>query len=188
MVSPMIEQHENGLGLSQADITTEWAFLCGEARELAQLQNKVNWQLADLCLKVRTSGQYGTGRMNDFAKEIDLSRSTVYSYAIQASFYDDPTARNLIDNAEFITYQKCNLIRKYTGDINVAITWLEATAFNGWFYDHLKLELDKAFKKIQPPPTPIADGIFHRSQLRDVVNRLPSGQYHARITPIKMED
>lgn len=161
----------------------EWAIICEHGRELAQIENRVNWQLADLCEKVRACGQYGTERMETFAREIDRGRSYVYSRAQVARFYSDADLRAMIDLCQFVTFTKCELLRRFTTDIDIVRTWIVQIEDNAWTYDQLHLELLQTFKQALPPPTPIR-GTGTRSQLRDVVTRLETGDYEWRITKL----
>lgn len=177
-----LAQLDNGAVYVTASPTDTWESLCDYGRELAELEDRIQWAFVDLCEKIRTSGQYGSGRMNDFAKEIDRSRTFVYDRARVGKFYDHETVRAFISHTPLITFEKCLLLTRYMHTVDEAIVWLNRVADDVTYtYAKLKMELELHFVGTPKPNAPLFDGIYRSTELKDIVNALPDGEYKTRI-------
>jgi hypothetical protein len=169
----------------QDSITLSWQKLINTAQELAQAENMIKWGLADLFLQVKLNSAYGSNRLENFAKAIDRGKTTAYNYVNVATFYDDNAIRHEIDGMMFVTFYKAELVMRYVGNAYDAMAILRECNGDdkggGWTIDELRLELESRFNGKIKPPAPLYDGLYTRSQIRDVVNALPPGEYRVII-------
>jgi len=166
-------------------VISDFTQACTIGQQLAKDEDDLRWRLAELCAVVVRGKEYGSSRVEKFAKAIDRSKSFVYDYANLATFYDSPEAQETL-SFPFATFQKARLIMRYTSDKPLGLYWLDRTVGNAYTYEQLGTELEQEFKGKLPPNEPIVSGVYMRSQLRDLINKLPAGrQYKVRIEGVE---
>jgi hypothetical protein len=104
--------------------------LCELGRALRQSKDDAQWGLGDLALLVET--RYGERTIADFAREVGVSKSSLYRYRNVAAFYALPGREELLTRwpSSVITYSHyCEAMK--LEDMAAAVDVLEFAALGG---------------------------------------------------------
>lgn len=113
--------------------------LCDEGRAIVESMDRDRWRLGDLAITV--SKHYGSDTINEFAKDIGISKSAAKQYRRCAEFYEKDTRVSFLDTN--ITYSHFRVAIRARIQY-LAIDWLHKASSNGWTVDELAAQMSKS--------------------------------------------
>lgn len=112
--------------------------ICSRDRELVADMDTKRWIIGDDASAVET--RYGEHTMEDFARDINMNKSTVAGWKRVADFYPKFIRRNLLENYPNLSYSHLkDALRLKSFD--EAEKWLREVSDNGWSPDQAAYEL-----------------------------------------------
>lgn len=115
--------------------------ICDLARAQGERLDSTRFLLGDLANMVQT--KYGDKTMDDFCRDIDEHKKTIYQYSSVARFYPPDIRQRIADDMPTIRYSKMRDAMRL-GDIDAAMEWLETVAEQGYTCDEASRKLTES--------------------------------------------
>jgi hypothetical protein len=135
----------------------DWEVLCNAGREAAKDLDKHRWLLGDIALLVET--HYGENSIDEFAKEIGVSKKSVYRYrSVSGFWYSNEISQRgeILEKYPNLTYSHfADAIR--LKNFEEALAWVETVSNNSWTVDEAAYKLSQRLGKALATTEKIVD-------------------------------
>ena len=154
--------------MSNVNAPTELDYeqLCELGRKARRRIDSGRWFLGDLALEV--VNRFGETTLEDFAKQTNTARQSMYAYRQVAAFYPRSRRVEFIRTTSNVTYTHFRHAMRL-GDEDTAYGFLEEVAANNWTTDEAAYRLIERLTGVTPAPSESLD-------FRAVLSALMAGE------------